>query len=96
MSNLKKNLQIVEAAVAIPLNELKRYNITVNGHRTSVTLEPRTWKILQDICKEEDINMNELCDLLAARKDEKSSMASSIRVFLIAYLYTKVKYNEDE
>ena len=96
MSNLKKNLQIVEAAVAIPLNELKRYNITVNGHRTSVTLEPRTWEILKDICREENIDMNELCDLLADRKGEKSSMASAIRVFLIAYLYAKVKYNEGE
>lgn len=94
MNNLKKNLQIVEAALSIPLNEQKRYNITVQGHRTSVTLEPRTWDILKDVCKQENIHMDDLCDMLSERKGEKSSMSSAIRVFLIAYLYAQTKYED--
>jgi predicted DNA-binding ribbon-helix-helix protein len=94
MRNLKKNLQIAEAALSIPLNELKRYNINVDGRRTSVTLEPRTWEILKEICEEENIHMDDLMELLSSRKGKDSSLASAIRVFLIAYLYARLKYNE--
>lgn len=94
MSLENKNLEVVEASLALPLNMLNRYNITVEGKRTSVTLEPKCWDILKDICRHENITMNDLCDLIANRRGSAKNMSSAIRVFLIAYLDVRVKYLE--
>ena len=91
---MKKNLQMVEASLSIPLNTLKRYNINVDGKRSSVTLEPKTWEVLQGICTDEETTVHDLCDMIAMRKGDSSNMSSAIRVFLIAYLDARVKYME--
>lgn len=92
MGDFDKNLEVVEASLIIPLNVLNRYNVTINGKRTSVTLEPRTWEILNEICEKEKITVHDLCALLKKRQSKDSTLSSSIRVFLISYLYAKIKY----
>lgn len=80
--------------MSLPLNMLKRYNITVGGKRTTVTLEPKSWDVLKDVCKHEQTSMSDLCDLIAKRRGSAKNMSSAIRVFLIAYLDARVKYLE--
>lgn len=92
MSLLNKNIEVVEASLSVPLNMLKRYNINIDGKRTSVTLEPKTWEVLKDICRYEKMTIHEICSLIASRKDGKANMSSAIRVFLISYLYARLKY----
>mgnify|MGYP001471145309 FL=1 len=94
MNNIEKSLEVVEASLAVPLNKLNRYNITVNNKRTSVTLEPRIWKILKEICEYENMHLHDLCELISSRRGKTSSMSSAIRVFLIAYLDARLKYKE--
>lgn len=91
MSNINEVLETAEASIFIGLNELKKHNIHIGDRRTSVTLEPQVWAVLQDVAKEQGCTTHELCDFINERKSEDSSLASSIRVFLISYLNIKLK-----
>jgi predicted DNA-binding ribbon-helix-helix protein len=94
MSLHHKNLEIVEASLSVPMNMLKRYNITIDGKRTTVTLEPKSWEVLKSISERENIHISEICDLIAKRRGTAKNMSSAIRVFLIAYLDARTKYLE--
>lgn len=61
-----------------------RKNIVIEDRRTSVSLEEQVWDGLIDICRREEISIDELCTLVARRRIG-SSMSSSLRVFLLAY-----------
>ena len=75
-----------EAALFTSLNELQRKNIRIHETRTSVTLEPKAWQVLQDLAKENETTVHELCTFIYDRKSKDSSLSSAIRVFLISYL----------
>ncbi len=87
MQDFTKLLETVEASIYVRVNELKKQNITINGKRTSVTLEPQIWDILKEIAEEQNNTIHELCSFIFDRKSEDSSLSSAIRVFLISYLY---------
>lgn len=60
-------------------------NITVNGKRTSVRLEPEMWRALKEIATRENCSTHELCSLIAFRKNKRTSLTAAIRVFLMLY-----------
>lgn len=60
-------------------------NITVNGRRTSVRLEPEMWRALKEISGRESCTIHELCSLIAFRKNRRTSFTAAIRVFLMLY-----------
>lgn len=60
-------------------------NITVNGRRTSVRLEPEMWRALKEISVRENCSIHELCSLIAFRKNKRTSLTAAIRVFLMLY-----------
>lgn len=60
-------------------------NITVNGRRTSVRLEPEMWRALKEISTRENCSIHELCSLIAFRKKARTSLTAAIRVFLMLY-----------
>lgn len=60
-------------------------NITVSGHRTSVRLEPEMWSALRDITRREGCGIHDLCSLIHARKNPRTSLTAAIRVFLMLY-----------
>lgn len=60
-------------------------NITVNGHRTSVRLEPEMWRALKEISGRENCSIHELCTLIHFRKNKRTSLTAAIRVFLMLY-----------
>ena len=43
-------------------------NVVVAGHRTSVRLEPEVWDALADICRREEVLLNELCTRIDRRR----------------------------
>lgn len=65
-------------------NDRQRKNIVIEDRRTSVSLEDQVWDGLVDICRREEISIDELCTLVARRRIG-SSMSSSLRVFLLTY-----------
>jgi predicted DNA-binding ribbon-helix-helix protein len=60
-------------------------NITVNGHRTSVRLEPDMWSGLSDICCRERASLHEICSIIASHKLHNTSLTAAIRVFVMKY-----------
>ena len=60
-------------------------NITVDGRRTSVRLEPEMWNSLYDIAKRENCSIHDICTLIYLRKNPKTSLTAAIRVFLMLY-----------
>ncbi len=60
-------------------------NITVNGRRTSVRLEPEMWRALKEISVRESCSIHELCSLISFRKNKRTSLTAAIRVFLMLY-----------
>jgi len=60
-------------------------NITVNGKRTSVRLEPEMWRALKEISARENCSIHELCSLISFRKNKRTSLTAAIRVFLMLY-----------
>jgi predicted DNA-binding ribbon-helix-helix protein len=60
-------------------------NITLNGHRTSMRLEPAMWNALIEICRREKLNIHQICSLVAQHKSEESSFTAAVRVFAMSY-----------
>ncbi len=60
-------------------------NITINGRRTSVRLEPEMWQSLHEISERERCTIHELCSLIQLKKAKNSSLTAAIRVFLMLY-----------
>jgi len=59
-------------------------NIVVNGHRTSMRLEEAGWEAIDDICRHENISLNDLCTAIDQRRSN-SSRTAAVRAFIITY-----------
>ncbi|HKR18519.1 MAG TPA: ribbon-helix-helix domain-containing protein [Stellaceae bacterium] len=59
-------------------------NVTVEGHRTSIRLEPAMWEALNMVCKRENKSLNELVTTIAHGRNQ-STLTAAIRVFLLTY-----------
>ena len=60
-------------------------NITVDGHRTSIRLEPEFWAGLADIAQREHVTIDELCTE-GDRGAGSLSRTAAIRVFITSYM----------
>ena len=63
-------------------------NVSVRGRRTSIRLEPEIWDTLAEICRRECCTAHDVCSYVAGRKSAHSSLASSLRVFILGYFRT--------
>ena len=63
-------------------------NVSVRGHRTSIRLEPQIWDTLAEICRREFCTPHDVCSHVAGRRPRNSSLASSLRVFILRYFHT--------
>nr|WP_169400833.1 MULTISPECIES: ribbon-helix-helix domain-containing protein [Thalassobaculum] len=62
----------------------QRRNVTLGSRRTSVSLEEQVWDGLTEICRREEVGLDELCTAVEIRRVD-SSMSSALRVFLLTY-----------
>ena len=62
-------------------------NVTVNGHRTSMRLEPEMWDALSEICRREHLSTHDICTAVDARRNA-SSLTAALRVFVMDYFRT--------
>ena len=67
---------------------LRSGNIVVNGHRTSIRLEPEMWTALSEIAGAEGVRVNELVSRIASRA-RAGSLTSAVRVFIMGYYRSK-------
>ncbi|MCF4164033.1 ribbon-helix-helix domain-containing protein [Zavarzinia compransoris] len=59
-------------------------NIRINGHRTSVRLEPSLWDAVEDICRREGISLDDLCNRVAAERPG-GNYTSNLRCWVVDY-----------
>lgn len=59
-------------------------NVTVDGKRTSMRLEPAMWEALREVCARESRPMNLLVTEIDRARAE-STLTAAIRVYLLAY-----------
>jgi len=53
---------------------LKKYSVTIRGHRTSLTLEPDFWKGLQDIAARRNQSMAALITSVDNKRTETQNL----------------------
>ena len=59
-------------------------NISVDGRRTSIRLEPPMWRALEEVCRIEGKPLDTIIGEIARRRSE-SRLTADIRVFLLHY-----------
>ncbi len=70
-------------------------NITVNGHRTSIRLEPEFWSGLAAIAQCENLTIDELCTEVDRGAGELSRTAA-IRVFIASYMVRQTQQSAEQ
>jgi predicted DNA-binding ribbon-helix-helix protein len=58
-------------------------SFTINGHRTSISLEDTFWDALKTAAKEEDIAVAQLVARIDKERDEESNLSGAVRVWLL-------------
>lgn len=66
------------------MSTLVSRNITVDGRRTSIRLEPTMWEALQEISDREGISIHQFCTQVDQHRHE-SSLTAAIRVAILMY-----------
>ncbi len=61
---------------------LQKRSMRVNGHRTSIALEPEFWEALEHLAREEDCLLGALLARVDARRGD-SPLASALRVHVL-------------
>jgi predicted DNA-binding ribbon-helix-helix protein len=64
----------------------RKHSLTLQGHRTSVSLEDAFWDELRRIAEAEGKSVNELVAEIDAARGAKSGLASAIRVYVLERL----------
>ncbi len=73
--------------------EFLRRNVTVNGHRTSISLETSIWDGLADICSREGLSVNQICSVVDASRG-LASRTSALRTFILNYFRMVADHHE--
>ncbi len=58
-------------------------SVVVQGHATSVRLEPEFWAIIDDICKKQNISLSQLIISIEKQQQARQNLASQLRVFCL-------------
>jgi predicted DNA-binding ribbon-helix-helix protein len=61
----------------------QKHSLTLQGHRTSVSLEPEFWRAFRQIAAAEGRAVNELAAEIDAARGSGQGLASAIRVFVL-------------
>ncbi len=75
---------LAEGRAAPGASTLVNRNVTIDGRRTSLRLEPAMWEALEEICRREEMSQHELCAMIDERR-RASSLTAATRVFIINY-----------
>ncbi len=70
-------------------------SLTLQGHRTSVSLEDDFWHAFRDIAREQGRALNALAAEIDAARDPETGLASAIRAHVLAYYRSQVSENRD-
>tara|TARA_R110002095_G_C4179410_1_gene232758 strand:+ start:292 stop:516 length:225 start_codon:yes stop_codon:yes gene_type:complete len=63
-----------------------KHSVTLQGHRTSISLEDAFWTELRAIAVQRDMPINALVAQIDAHRGIETGLASAIRLFVLATL----------
>ncbi len=69
---------------------IEKHSLTLQGHATSVSLEPEFWQAFCQIAKRDGKGINKLVERIDAARDEHTNLASAIRLFVLADFRSRV------
>lgn len=67
----------------------EKHSLTIEGHRTSVSLEPEFWKAFRMICTERGTGINAQASRIDIERPADTGLATAIRLFVLAYYQEK-------
>lgn len=59
---------------------VKKRSITLNGHKTAVSMEDEFWEYLRDMAEARDIPLSDLVWAIAIKRQQGQSISSACRV----------------
>ena len=62
-----------------------KHSVTLQGHRTSISLEDAFWRAFRDIAAEKDMAINALAAEIDAGRAPDTGLASAIRVYVLRH-----------
>ncbi|MCI0430577.1 MAG: ribbon-helix-helix domain-containing protein [Rhodospirillales bacterium] len=78
------------AAPARHDSTLLNRNVWIGRRRTSLRLEPTMWQALEEVARNSDLTIHQVCTLIDERRQE-SSLTAAVRVFLLSYYRDAVR-----
>ena len=67
------------------MSGLECRNVMVEGRRTSVKLDPFTWRCLQEICHHREISIHDFCTEVKRAKAEYSGFTNALRIAILRH-----------
>ena len=64
---------------------MEKRSVTISKHKTSVTLEPEYWQIIDNISIEKGLSISGIIELIDREKNG-NNLASEIRIYALNYL----------
>lgn len=60
-----------------------KHSLTLNGHRTSVSLEREFWQAFREFAAQKNLSVNALASEIDVTRDPGTGLASAIRVYVL-------------
>ena len=64
---------------------IMKRSVSIDGHKTSVSLEPQFYEALKEIAKERGVDVQDLIARIEAKRRKASNLSSAIRVFVVEH-----------
>lgn len=64
---------------------MEKRSVTISKHKTSVSLEPEYWQIIDNISIEKGLSISGIIELIDREKNG-NNLASEIRIYALNYL----------
>ncbi len=68
-----------------------KHSVTLNGHRTSISLEDDFWLALRAIAAEKNLALNVLIAEIDVARGTDTGLGSAIRLFVLHHFQAKLK-----
>jgi len=68
-----------------------KHSLTLQGHRTSVTLEAEFWQAFRTIAEEKGMALNALAAEVDAGRAPETGLASAIRVYVLRHYQAQAR-----
>ncbi|NRB04655.1 MAG: ribbon-helix-helix domain-containing protein [Rhodobacteraceae bacterium] len=73
----------------------QKHSLTLQGHRTSISLEPEFWQAFRDIAREKGMPLNALASEIDVSRQGDIGLASAIRLYVLTTLQARLKDQTD-